>query len=299
MKLSKFYADTYISAYTQTLEKATCRDIKRIVNHLIDSCGDRKIKDYKPLQHTYCNDLVAAGMSKQNAHKHCRWLNTILKRAGKSWQFDYPDILPKSPKIITDTDFLALYRAFDSETDYPKYLPETLRPEYWHAILIVASTTAIRRQAILGIEWRDIDYSNMLLHIRPENDKKRKLRTKPITEAVINAIEKIRNQQSQNKVFLWKHYDQVWYKIWNAAEKRAGVSVGLHDIKRYSALLAIRAGADELTLTQHMDHSDIGTTLRHYITPPTRKMVDNIELPSGIFSPPSFSSPQIFKIYQN
>jgi hypothetical protein len=55
--------------------------------------------------------------------------------------------------------------------------------------------------------------------------------------------------------------------------------MGLHDVKRFSGELALRAGADVLLLQAHMDHANIKTTLNHYCRPKTRNLVDKIVVP--------------------
>lgn len=83
----------------------------------------------------------------------------------------------------------------------------------------------------------------------------------------------------RDRVFPWQHGSKTWYSVWNRAEKLAGVNVGLHDLKRYSGELALRAGATMLELQQHMDHADIKTTLEHYCRPQTRDLVNRITVP--------------------
>jgi hypothetical protein len=55
--------------------------------------------------------------------------------------------------------------------------------------------------------------------------------------------------------------------------------MGLHDVKRFSGELALRAGASDLELMEHMDHSNIKTTLNHYCRPKTRNLVNKIVVP--------------------
>jgi hypothetical protein len=75
--------------------------------------------------------------------------------------------------------------------------------------------------------------------------------------------------------------------------------MGLHDIKRYSGSLAIRAGADILTLQQHMNHANIATTLKHYCRPQTGDLVTKIKppIPVDTPTPPSEPDKPILRIF--
>jgi hypothetical protein len=148
--------------------------------------------------------------------------------------------------------------------------------------MVFVSITAVRREAVLGLKWKDIDREDLSVHIRSEIDKKDQDRDKPIKPILIEYLEQIRfgnTWESNAKIFQWGHGDKQWYKCWHQAEERAGIKMGLHDIKRYSGDLAIRNGATELELMEHMDHEDISTTRNHYCRAKTRELVDKIVVP--------------------
>jgi integrase len=90
--------------------------------------------------------------------------------------------------------------------------------------------------------------------------------------------------------------------VWNAAEKIIGKRFHLHDLKRYSGELALRAGATVLELQTHMDHSNINTTLKHYCRPTTRKLVQKIVVPlpkDRVVLTPLFTEPELQHTIEN
>jgi hypothetical protein len=135
----------------------------------------------------------------------------------------------------------------------------------------------------LGIEWQDINREELSVHVRPEIDKKDKNRIKPITPELIEYLEQIRpphiNWNSNTKIFQWIHGGKCWYKCWHKAEENAGIKMGLHDTKRFSGTLALRAGASEMELMEHMDHNNISTTRKHYCRAQTRELVNKMVVP--------------------
>jgi integrase len=241
--------------------------------------------------------LIATNSKLSTINKHCRELNAIFMKIGPPCPKNrdaqnllkyYPYFAPpefelKDPPEFSDEEFQLLFNAFNNETEYPRYLPHEKRPIFWQTIMIFVSILAVRREAVLGIEWRDINKKEMYAKIRSEIDKKEKTRFKPIQPILIEYLEHIRpshiNWNSHNKIFEWSHCDTIWYKCWRRAEDSAGIKMGLHDIKRFSGELALRAGADVLLLQAHMDHSNIKTTLNHYCRPKTQNMVNKIVVP--------------------
>jgi hypothetical protein len=62
-------------------------------------------------------------------------------------------------------------------------------------------------------------------------------------------------------VFPWKHGTKTWYTCWNAAEKAIGKRFHLHDLKRFSGELAMRAGdSDVQAMLESQGHHKIPFT---------------------------------------
>lgn len=146
------------------------------------------------------------------------------------------------------------------------------------------STTAVRREVVVGATWSDINQENLFLAVRPEIDKKDKVRHKPITVQLLRQLQELQalgkpTGPKRNHLFPWVHGRKAWYDTWKKAETAAGVKLGLHDLKRFSGELALRAGATVLELQQHMDHANIRTTMDHYCRPENRQLVDRIIVP--------------------
>jgi len=88
-----------------------------------------------------------------------------------------------------------------------------------------------------------------------------------------------------------------------AAESKVGKRFRLHDLKRFSGELALRAGATPLELQQHMDHADIRTTLTHYCRPVTTALVCKFKYPmpgtKHQRTTPLFTEPELKSIIES
>jgi integrase len=295
MKISHFFEREYVPTY-QT-NSATIKSYRISINKLVKLFDDPTIYEVNLYGSEFVKRLSETNLKLSTINKHCRELNAVFMKLGppcpknrdaKGLLDYYPYFAPpefelKDPPEFSDEEFQLLFNAFNNETEYPQHLPVEKRPLFWQAIMIFVSILAVRREAVLGIEWRDINKKEMYVKIRSEIDKKEKTRFKPIQPLLIEYLEQIRpvhiTWNSQNKIFEWSHCDTIWYECWRKAENSAGIKMGLHDIKRFSGELALRAGADVLLLQAHMDHANIKTTLNHYCRPKTRNLVNKIVVP--------------------
>jgi integrase len=297
MKLSQFFEQVYVPTYLANDDERTIRSYRESVKKVETILDDPTIYEVNLYGIEFVQKLKENGLQPATIAKHCSQLNSIFLKLGPPGSrnrnakklldyapyFPLPKVREKSPRVFTDDNFRSLFDAFNSETDFPKYLPPEKRPLFWQAIMIFVSITALRREVVLGIEWQDINQQGLSLHVRPEIDKKDKNRNKPIKPELIEYLELIRlphvNWNSCNKIFQWNHGNKQWYRCWNNAEEKAGVEMGLHDLKRFSGDLAIRAGASDLELMAHMDHASLDITLKYYCRPKTRNLVNKIIVP--------------------
>jgi integrase len=311
MKISEFFEKEYVPTYLADDVDETIKCYRTSVKKLKEHCGDPTIYEVNLHGTEFVRKLRNEKLQNATIAKHCRQLNSIFLKLGPSGRrnrdakglltyvpyFRPPKVREKSPRVFTDDNFRSLFDAFNSETDFPKYLPPEKRPLFWQAVIVFVSITAVRREVVLGIEWCDINREELSVHVRPEIDKKDKNRIKPIKPILIEYLELIRpphvNWNSNTKIFQWKHGDGCWYECWHNAEERAEIKMGLHDLKRFSGDLAIRAGASDLELMEHMDHASLDITLKHYCRPKTRNMVDKIvvPIPNQVINPCPPTSP--------
>ena len=185
-------------------------------------------------------------------------------------------------------DFLKLLEAF-GDCQHPKCIILEERYRFWQAVIHFAAVTALRREAILGLRLSDVDFTENFVTVHPEIDKKNKVRYKPLTAELVAEILELHRfiewsvlpAKCQGKLFPWRHGDKKWYECWNAAEKKIGKRFHLHDLKRFSGELALRAGATPMELQQHMDHADLRTTLEHYCRPTTTNLVNKFKVPGA------------------
>jgi integrase len=260
------------------------------------------------LQETYT-------LSANTIAKHVRQATTIVKRCGeKIAGFTADSLGDAAPEVktypeFTDSDFQDLYNAF-ADSEYPKFIENGQRQRYWQTIIHFITITALRRQALLGLHIHNVNFSEFFVTVTPDTDKKGKARYKAITPELANDILNLRRfydyniipAKQHNLVFPWTHGNKKWYECWQAAEAKIGKRFHLHDLKRFSGTLALRAGATVLELQEHMCHANISTTLLHYCRPQNRKLIEKIKIPLPNARPqltPLFTEPELQHTIEN
>ncbi|MDR2756852.1 MAG: site-specific integrase [Planctomycetaceae bacterium] len=297
MKLSQFFEEVYVPTYLADADERTTQSYRESVRKVVMIFEDPTINEINLYGAKFVSELKKQGLAPATIAKHCGQLNSIFLKLGPTGYrnrdarrlLDYvpyfkpPKVKLKPLRVFKDENFQSLFNAFSKETEYPRYLPSEKRPLFWQAMMVFVSITAVRREVVLGIEWQEINREELSLYIQPEIDKKDKNRSKPLKSELLEYLEQIRqphtNWNSNSKIFQWTHGNKCWYKCWHKAEELAGVKMGLHDLKRFSGDLALRAGASDLELMQHMDHENISTSLKHYCRPKTRDLVNKITVP--------------------
>ena len=268
------------------------------------------------LHSTFANSLLAQNMAQATRIKHLRQAGTLIKRkvAGVPAKLTVEQLGSLSPNIakpplkFTDDDFQTLYDAFIG-IEHPTFIQSEERHRFWQCVVHFATVTALRREAILGLTIDNVNFKELFITIPANIDKKDTERYKPITKELADEILALRRfydnkmlvPGKRKLIFPWTHGNKRWYKCWHIAEDKVGKRFHLHDLKRFSGELALRAGATPLELQQHMDHASLTTTMKHYCRPQTRELLNRIVVPIPRKSlhktkTPLFTEPELMEI---
>lgn len=159
-------------------------------------------------------------------------------------------------------------------------------PLKWQAYVNLIADTGIRRGEACGLEWSDIDWRNETIAIRrnaqytPEDGvyitspKNCKSRTVDVGPDVLKLLQQLRTQQAgqaiSRYVFTKDHspdfmHPQTPTRYFKKFGQRYGVEdFHPHKLRHTSASLAITNGADVVSVSERLGHSDTAVTLRMY-----------------------------------
>jgi integrase len=293
-----------ITEFIGTMSVRTAAEYKTTARYL----SQWRTKKKRP---TFANYLRSLGVNHNTIVKHCKQAKSICKHCNLDYEIESLTLILKPPPIFSDNDFANLYEAFQN-VEWPKFIQIDHEYRYWQCILHFAAITALRREAILGLNIDNVNFKELYVTIPPNIDKKNTERYKPITQELADEILQLRrfydNSQiipaQRKRIFPWTHGNKRWYMCWHAAEEKLGKRFHLHDLKRYAGTLALQAGATPMELQQHLDHANLTTTLKHYCRPQTRELVQRIKVPipkKNLHArlTPLFTEPELHEILED
>lgn len=158
---------------------------------------------------------------------------------------DLKYIVPKVDNQVTEK------MDYEQLTAYLKALDEEPNQKAV-AFLRLALFTGIRKGALLGLRWNDIDFNNNMLTLRAENAKNNKTCQIPLNQVAIDVLNFIRPEnekikQSDNYIFPGKNGEKRKDYRWFARKikKKAGLPADfrpVHGLRHSFASLLINSG---------------------------------------------------------
>lgn len=159
-------------------------------------------------------------------------------------------------------------------------------PLKWRAYINLISDTGIRRGEACGLEWSDIDWKKETITIRRNaqytpaagvyvtTPKNGKARTVDIGPDILELLRQLRKEQAgkaiSRYVFTQDNSPDVMHpQSPTRYFKKFGQRYGIedfhpHKLRHTSASLAITNGADVVSVSERLGHSDTAVTLRMY-----------------------------------
>ena len=159
-------------------------------------------------------------------------------------------------------------------------------PLQWQTYISLAADTGLRRGECCGLQWSDIDFKAGTVTVRrnlqytaaagvyatsPKNGKARVVDVGPDTLAL---LKRLREKQAQSCISKWcftqagtaePMHPQSPTRYFQKFGQRYGVKdFHPHKLRHSSASIAITSGADVVSVSERLGHSDTAVTLRMY-----------------------------------
>lgn len=283
------FADNTIVGYKQTLSEACA------------VFGKMKMIDIRPVDvKNYISDLQTKRMSQYSgkplAHKTVlkRYINlhALFESAVEDEVIPYsPMQRMKRPKPRKDEQRNKKPKSYTAEQ--VQQIIESLdsEPLKWQALVLFMIDSGCRRGEAVGLKWENIDFENGKVEIINNaqytegkgtyitTPKSGKGRTLTINQPVLKTLMKWRREQSllyfrqrlPRSEFVFTHEDGTAMnpQAPTAYLKRLGKKCGIeslhpHALRHTMASLSIANGADIVSVSQKLGHSEVATTLNIY-----------------------------------
>ena len=282
-----------------------CQYLERIN----DRIGHLKLKDITPVQlNALYKSLGADGESKHKRYdedgnilnngrlapktilEHHRVVSKVLATAVK-W-----DYLEKNPAERADPPKVPYreMRYLDEEETREMLILLESEPIQYRTMITLLVYTGIRRGELCGLEWRDIDFENKVIHISRSSQyigDKQIITKEPKTrsgfrhfvmsDTICEILKEYQRWQLEQRFKAgpdWQNTDRLFTQ-WNGLPiypdtvtdwfakfiKRSGLPyVTLHSLRHTNATLMIAEGIDVCAVSKRLGHASTSTTLNVY-----------------------------------
>ncbi|HEC64360.1 MAG TPA: site-specific integrase [bacterium] len=144
--------------------------------------------------------------------------------------------------------------------------------EHLKPIVTVALNTGMRKEEILSLKWKDVDFRSRIISILDtKNGESREI---PINDSIYRTLLVAKKLPDSPWVFCksnGKRYGNV-RKAFEGARKRAGiVDFRFHDLRHTFASHLVMAGVDLRTVQELLGHKSFEMTLRYAHLSPEHK----------------------------
>ena len=306
LKTVRAYCDgVFMPAKEATLSETSRSGYRMFLDrHILPVLGDTLLVDVTPAMVTkLLLDFQKSGKAHASAVKLYNILNGVFQMAFLD------DSIPMNPMLKVKRP--AARKDEQKQQEAEKALTaERLRyvldcvdsePLQWRAFVHLLADTGMRRGEACGLQWSDVDFTTGTVTIcrnlqytaeagiyaaAPKNGKTRRI---DVGEDVLDLLRELRRQQSEHAISKWvftqegtaepmhptspTHYFRVF-------GKKYGIP-GFHPhlLRHTSASVAITNGADVVSVSERLGHSDKAVTLRLY----THANEDSMRRASEVF----------------
>ena len=257
--------------------------------HILPALGKQKLKDVSPAMiHKFLLEFQKKGYSHSTVIKVYNILNGIFEMAFMD------ESIPISPMLKVKRPAPRKDESQAEETDKAltvQELREVLacleeEPLKWQVYINLAADTGARRGELCGLQWKDIDWNTGALTIcrnlqytpsagvyvaKPKNGKSRVVDVGP---DILSKLRALREQQAASCISQWVFtqdgtpepmHPQTPTRFFAKFGERHNIK-GFHPhlLRHTSASIAITNGADVVSVSQRLGHSDTAVTLRMY-----------------------------------
>lgn len=291
LKTFRQYATgVYMAAKSASFSENTRSSYQRNLDvHILPALGDFLMVDITPAMISkLLLDFQASGHAHASAIKVFNILNGIFQSAFLD------DTIKVNPMLKVRRPQARKDEQAQDESDKAYtvqqlcYILQCLENEStkWRCYVSLIADTGIRRGEACALEWSDIDWTKGTITIRHNaqytpsagtyitSPKNGKARTVDIGPDVLKLLQQLRQEQAGKAISRYVFTQEHSPDIMNPQSptryfKKFGAKYGIedfhpHKLRHTSASLAITNGADVVSVSERLGHSDTAVTLRMY-----------------------------------
>ena len=258
-------------------------------SHVFPVLGDCLLVDVSPTMiQKLLLDFQRAGYAHASAVKLYNILNGVFQMAFMD------DSIPVNPMLKVKRPAPRKDEAPKEEAGKAFTAPELARilscaaqePLKWQAYIILSADTGARKGELCGLQWADIDWGAGVVTFRhnlqytPQkgvyetSTKNKRSRSVDVGPDTLSVLRQLREEQAASCISKWVFSqdglpDPIHPQSPTRYFKKFGERYGIpdfhpHKLRHSSASIALTSGADVVSVSERLGHSDTAVTLRMY-----------------------------------
>ncbi len=277
---------TYSALGAKRVDKITKRDIQSF----IDNLSEPGVKQQRIKKDTPDEEVPPAGLSPKTVRHYLSFVSNVLNYAVDL------EMITANPAVNIELPAMQTKESSCYTMEEAAQFLDLLLKEEWQykMFFVLAIYSGARRAELLGLEWKDMDFSNHTIRIcRNSLYTKRKgiytdtVKTKgsnrvlKLPDFVFEMLHEYRVWQTEQRFALgdqWQDCDRLFTQ-WNGQPmhpnspatwlskfcKRTGMRyTNVHSFRHLNASMLINANIDPRTVSATLGHSNTSTTLGIY-----------------------------------
>lgn len=282
--------------------------------HIIPFYAERGtiLQDMRPMDiQSYYDEKIRAGLSTATVTRHKEVIFGALKYAYQQ------ELIPNNPADrATVPKVPAVSRAHPCTLEQVQELLQAAKESPIYPAVFLALSLGLRREEILGLEWKAIDFENRRIHIyktvtrlkelviREIPKTKSSLRDLAMTEDVAKFLHDLKIQQALQKLAMGEPYivsdwvcthkdgrlmqpDYISTTFHNLCKKCGISGVRFHDLRHTVGSLLYDSGTPLKDIQDLLGHSTLSTTANIYVHPSDASKEKTAAAMSSILKIPS------------
>ena len=256
-------AESYLKTYSEPNKKSAWRD-QISINHLTSYFGKKFLHEITPEDVEKYKAKRRKEVSGSTVNRELACLKHIFTKAVK-WKK-----VKKNPtlevKLFKESGKRVRYLEKEDIVRLCESCSDWLRP-----IVLTALNTGMRRNEILNLKWRDIDFRRRIIYITDSKVGKREV---PLNDLLFKVLLRVRKNEKSPYIFCHKNGKprKDIRDSFKLGLKRAGIKdFHFHDLRHTFASHLVMSGVDLKTVQELLGHRTIEMTLRYSHLSPDHK----------------------------
>jgi len=277
------YSAVYLETYAKVRKRSWKTDEIYLNTRLIPFFGTMLLSEIRN-QHVreFISKRLREGDKKSTINRYTKTLKTMMNLCKKD--LGEPEVNPVSSDDIFDESQYRRYRVMTYEEE-----EKLMREAALHLKRLIqfCLQTGCRRQAVLGLEFRDLDFETETITIRPEINKSGRRDIIPMNGAVKKLLlEQVKRYKGKTE-YLFPYEDETtgevrglkdFKRAWVNACRRANITgLQFRDLRRTYASRLHEKGIDPLLIQRLLRHSSFRISEQVYIQSSMRMMKEAVE----------------------